>query len=194
MRSSMVELVAQLRLLTAAGTAEYSIAGVTYWVDDQLQTVLDQHSTIIKSQRLTPQGQYINNQTEYHDYTFPANVRHIERDPRIADGNGIAIGTAEYSIDYDAMRVSFTADTAGSIVFADYRSYDINAAAATVWRAKAAHVAERVDFKTDNHQVSASQYYEHCIAEAKRFEGARGMQFSRFIRTDENWRSRLWDG
>ena len=42
-RSGMSALLTEFRGLAEAGTSEYSVAGPSYWSDDQLQDVLDIH-------------------------------------------------------------------------------------------------------------------------------------------------------
>ena len=40
-RDTMAELIADLRALTDAGTSDYTVGGVSYWSDQQLQDALD---------------------------------------------------------------------------------------------------------------------------------------------------------
>jgi len=40
-RDGMTNIIATLRAWTEAGTADYSVAGTTYWDDGQLQDTLD---------------------------------------------------------------------------------------------------------------------------------------------------------
>ena len=44
LRTGMTNLVARVRALTGAGTAEYTAGSVTYWTDDHLQTILDSNN------------------------------------------------------------------------------------------------------------------------------------------------------
>jgi hypothetical protein len=53
------------------------------------------------------------------------------------------------------------------------RSYNVNLAAADVWRKKAAHYATAYDVSTDNHSLKRSQLIQHCQVMAREFE-ARG--------------------
>ena len=41
MRSTMTDLVNELREMTSAGTADYTLGTITYWSDDDLQGDLD---------------------------------------------------------------------------------------------------------------------------------------------------------
>jgi hypothetical protein len=61
----------------------------------------------------------------------------------------------------------------------------LNEAAATVWRQKAATVASRVDWHSDNHNISASQEYEHCLKMAEHYNTLSGPMVGEFMRMDE---------
>jgi hypothetical protein len=66
-------------------------------------------------------------------------------------------------------------------------SYDLQSAAADVWRRKASHVAPTsFDFSTDNHSVSRSQVYQHCLEMAEFYEdrGANSIQVVPMFRSD----------
>ena len=74
-------------------------------------------------------------------------------------------GTAPaYTADYNTGVITFTADTEGTAYMLTARSYDVNAAAAEVWRNKAANAAKYFDFSTDNHSVKKSQFRVACYA------------------------------
>ena len=53
LRTGMTNLVARVRALTGAGTAEYTAGTVTYWTDDHLQTILDANGGILIDSPLT---------------------------------------------------------------------------------------------------------------------------------------------
>jgi hypothetical protein len=90
----------------------------------------------------------------------------------LQDSTGATIGTANYTPDYRRGQFQFSANQAGSVYYLTGRSYDLNAAAADVWRRKAAHVAPTsFDFSTDNHSINRSQVYKHSLEMADYFEG-----------------------
>src|SRR5690606_36504248 len=53
--AGMENLVAHVRRLAAAGTAEYTAADTTWWTDDQIEAVLDGHRRDIVGEQLTPE-------------------------------------------------------------------------------------------------------------------------------------------
>jgi hypothetical protein len=67
------------------------------------------------------------------------------------------------------------------------RSYDIYAAAADIWRRKAAHYASSsFDFSTDNHSIKRSQVYKHCLEMAEHYESmsSDAIEFTDLFRGD----------
>ena len=162
-RTGLVDIITELRTLTEAGTADYTIGTATaYWTDDHLQDILDRHAyeTDNAPMLMVPTrkaGGY-----SYTDYYIGRSW--IEQEAagtsvfKITDNTGATIGTALYTVDYNVGEVSFVADQGAAIAYmVTCVSYDINAAAAEVWRKKAAHYASAYDFSTDNHSVKRSQ-------------------------------------
>jgi len=92
----------------------------------------------------------------------------------VQDGTGAVQGTSAYTPDYRRGVVQFAADTSGTTYYLTGRSYDLDAAAADVWRRKASHYASSFDFSTDNHSVTRSQVYAHCLEMASFFEAKSG--------------------
>jgi hypothetical protein len=54
----MTELIATLRGLTNAGTADYTIGTVNFWSDDELQRVLDRHRRDFFHEDVVPAEEY----------------------------------------------------------------------------------------------------------------------------------------
>lgn len=75
-------------------------------------------------------------------------------------------------------------------------TYDLNAAAANIWRRKASALAAMYDFKADGGQFSRSQLYEHAKAEARAY-ASRRMPSSFTIQPPANferdYQSTYWD-
>lgn len=161
-RAGMVDLVGQLRQMGDAGPDDYTVAGVPYWSDAQLQVLLDRHRTYLQQQPMTAHPDYANGTVTFKTYDIPG-WRNFETAASgtsifyVQDGNFIAIGTAAYTPDYAAGIVTFGSSTLGSAVMVTGYSYDLNAAAADLWRQKAASVAKAYDFSTDNHNLRRSQ-------------------------------------
>ena len=191
-RAGMSVLITKLRRLTNAGSADVVLAGGTYWSDDQLQTELDRTRATTYYAPMTPVPQYTSGSYTYLDYAFPMGVGNdIEQAGsasrfKVLDSSGSAIGTSDYSVNYDARLVTFTANTTGYPRYLDADTFDVNKAAAAVWRVKASFAANQVDWSSDNHSIRGAQEYEHCLLMAERFESEGGLTVGQFFRTDEN--------
>jgi hypothetical protein len=157
-RTGMTDVISDLRGMVDAGTADYTINSVSYWTDDQLQVTLDRHrSDFYHSPAYPTPSIGVGGTVIYNDYWL--GIQNVETTTGgtavfyVQDASGSAIGTASYSIDYRQGKVSFVSDTGGSTYYATGRAYDLNAAAADVWRQKAAQVAKMFSFSTDNHRA-----------------------------------------
>lgn len=209
-RSGMSSLVNRVRALTGCGTAEYTAGSVTYWTDNHLQDILDANARFVASSPLawipqtTPGGTAVwwNGQLEYRDIEeSPGTVdgsRFILR-----DGTGAAIGTANYTVDYRAGRVSFgTANQGGTAYYATLYTYDVHAAAADVWLERLAHFNEWYDFRADNQTFTRSQAWDHAYKMEAKLRGKAGqnviggvsgdVHLSTFVRNDINPSRRGW--
>ncbi len=181
-RASMADLILNLRALTSAGANEYTVAGLPYWSDAQLQTILDRHVYRIRHEELWPHETIeTGGSTSYFDYqaahrffetTDGGTARFI-----IQDEGGTVVGTAAYTVDYPRGLVTFGTTTTGLSRYVTGFSYDLNAAAADVWTQKAAHYVTAYDFSSDNHNLRRSQIIQNCMMLAKEF-GAGAMVYS----------------
>lgn len=179
-RTGMGAIIEELRSLTEAGAAEYTLGTTSYWQDDALQDILDLHRKDLRFSLLQPIPDTVQGGTlEYYEYrsehgyfeatTGGTSVLYLQ------NSTGATAGTSLWSADYRRGVFTFGANQAGTIYYLTGRSYDINAAAADVWRRKAAHYAPTsFDFSTDNHTIRRSQVYTHAIDMVKFFEGISG--------------------
>jgi hypothetical protein len=162
-RSGMVDLLSDLRAMTDTGPDEYSVAGVPYWSDAQLQRILDRHRTELKWVEMEAQEE---GDGSFLEYVIGAgNIEQTTGGTAIffvQDVNGSTISSSLYTVDYVRGVVTFASDTAGTSYFATGRSYDLNGASAEVWRMKQSHYAGAVDFSTKVHNISRSQLFEHA--------------------------------
>ena len=179
-RSGMSNLITELRGMTEAGTADYTISGSAYWSDDQLQDVLDIHRTDIIYEQLQLYPVHIaSGSLSYQDYRSSYGFFEATSGGTsilyLQDGTGANIGTANYTTDTRRGQFQFSSDQGGSVYYMTGRSYDLQAAAADVWRKKAAHYAPTsFNFSTDNHSISRAQVYQHCKEMADFFENQGG--------------------
>jgi hypothetical protein len=173
-RTTMATLILRLRGLAQAGANDYTVASVAYWTDNQLQDILDNHRNDVYNARLTPLEEYQGGTPVYLNYY--SGYTNLEETAGgtavfyITDGIGAAVGTALYIPDYQRGAVTFAADTKGVDYYLYGRSYDMNAAAAEVWRTKAGQYAMAVNFSTDNHRIDRGKIIENCFAMADKYD------------------------
>jgi len=166
----MATLITTLRGYTQVGTADYAVGTVNYWSDDQLQDRLDAHRQDVYRAPLQPIQTYSGGTVVYHDYhSAYSNLEATSGGTAIfyvEDAAGSAVGTALYTPDYNRGVITFAADTGGSSYYLYGRAYDMNAAAADVWRQKAGHYATAVNFSTDNHRIDRGEIIKNCLSMA----------------------------
>lgn len=193
-REGMTALVSEVRRLSNAGTAEATIAGETYWSDEQIQNILDRYRTTHRQLELMSSPVYTGGSYYYYEYPFPPNVSsYIER---AGSASGFVVQTTEggtagsYSVNYDAKIITFAADQGGTAYFMDCREYDVYGAAADVWEAKAGHIsASAIDWSSDNHSIKNSQREANYLKMADKLRAQSGgrIRTSIMVRTDEYW-------
>ena len=167
-RSGMSTLIATLRGMTNAGTADYTIAGVSWWSDDQLQEALDRNRVALTRMELASNPQY-DGAGDYVYKEYHLGWENIESGTTVfdlQDSIGSSVGTAEYSVDYARGIVTFVSDRGGSPYYVTGRSYDLNGAAADVWRQKAAQAAGAITWSTDNMKIDKGKLRENSLAMA----------------------------
>jgi hypothetical protein len=168
----MSNLIGNVRELCNLGTADYSIGATSFWTDEQIETVLDRHSARIVREMLEAESEWqTGGSVVYTNYRFKETYPE-ERESGTAiwlvqDGAGSAIGTANYSVNYEQRRITFNADTEGQARYLSYYSFDMYRAAAEIWEKKAGHVADRFDVETDNHNLKRSQLHGMYMARAR---------------------------
>lgn len=174
-RTTLAELRGILRGMVQAGTADYTLGTASYWDDDQLDLVLDRHREDYIHAQMTPKPIVGVGGTSLW-YEYETEVTNIETTSGgsaifyIQDGTGATVGTAEYSADYLRGVVEFNADKGGSVFYWNGRAYDLNAAAADIWRKKAGYYSTAFNFSTDNHKVDREVIYKHCVEMAETFD------------------------
>lgn len=189
-RDGMDYLIAELRSLTDAGYDDFRVAGVPYWSDKQLQDHLDRHRIDFVEETLAPVQQLRNGTTYYLDYQ--SQYKNLEG---VASGTGVFkldnaagtnLGTALWSADYSLGIVTFASDTLGSSVVLTGRSYDMNAAAADVWRKKAVSGAKMYAFSTGGQSFQRNQFFQHCMTMAQHYESLAAPNVLSIYRSDND--------
>ena len=198
-RTGMSNLITRLRVMTNAGTADFSLAGVSYFDDDQLQDLLDANVTLVENYPLewfpdTVGGGSI----EWHRCKS-GNYRDFEEIASgtlqwaVRDATGALQGTANYTPNYVTGELCFTADQGGTIYYLNARSYDLYSAAADVWLQRQAYYSDWVHVASDGQQFSWQQAFDHAVemersmrarAGQNRYRGA--LRTGAFVRNDLN--------
>jgi hypothetical protein len=173
-RSGLSNLITRLRGMTATGSADYTVGALTYWTDDQLEDVLDRNRLDVRDEVLTSHyvlgtagtAQVYDYTSRYHNFESTTGGTAIFY---LAFDTGERVGTALYTPDYDSGKITFAANTGGSVLYLNARAYDLNAAAAEVWTMKADHVADRFDFAADGATFKVSQLQKQYMQRAARY-------------------------
>lgn len=167
-RTSMANLINELRGLCEAGYDDYTLGTITYWTDDTLQAALDRYQIIFDYETMACFPQRSGSTYDYK--IFLTGHKNFEGTPTVMDANGSAI-TSGFSFDWRGGEVVFNASQGGSARTYTGTVYDVNAAAADVWRKKASHYASAYDFSTDNHNMKRSQLLTQAQQMASYYAG-----------------------
>jgi len=170
MRTGMTDLVQTVRELSNAGTSEFIVGTSTYFSDDHIQTVLDNHRQDLQYEPMEVHPEQAVGSVVYREFRTAPNLE-SGTVFYLQYAGGTAVGTSLYSVDYTRGVVTFTNDTAGTAFYVTARTYDVNAAAADIWKRKASNVANQVDWSSDNHSIKGSQAYQFYMQQANYFQG-----------------------
>jgi len=172
-RSGLSYLRDDLRQLTDAGLSDWTVGAVSYFNSDMLDTILDKHAEPFSFELMDSLKPDMASSGAYSWTRYQINgAENIEQTTGgtaifiIQDQSGAVIPSSSYSVNYRTGLVTFTADTQGAPYYATGWSYDINGAAADIWRMKANHAANSFDFTTDNHSIKRSQVYQQYMKQA----------------------------
>lgn len=191
-RDGMVNAIVELRRLTNANVGDTQILDETYWTDEQLQDILDEYSTEYHHIPLrATQKVVLNNTLEYYDYYWPTEVGMWIETPDTSGvfyvqnsvGANQAFGTA-YTVDYRRRKISFVSNTTGGTFYLTCRAFDMNAAAAAVWLAKASHRAHFISVTLDNHRMEEDGEWRQCMDMYRAYSAKRGFAVSKQVLVD----------
>lgn len=187
-RTGMAALILRLRALTETGATDYVVGATTYWVDQQLQDILDSHMTRVDYAELVGSPEYAAGATIWKDYeTGYKDLEEVASGSpywSLVDSTLTEVSTGAYTLDPISGVIRFAANTSGAVYWLKARSYSLTGAAAEVWRAKASHAASLYDFTTEGQSFKRSQWYDHAVAMAEKFERQDGMTFVPMYRSD----------
>jgi hypothetical protein len=174
-RAGMEYLIAELRGMTDTGFDDFKVAGVPYWSDKHLQDALDKHRSDFIEENLYPVQQSRLGTAYYLDYKSQyGNLETVDSGTaifKLDNAAGTNMPGTMWAADYQRGVVTFNADTLGSSMILTGRSYDLNAAAADVWRYKAANAAKMYSFSADGQSFQRNQFLQACLQMASYYEG-----------------------
>ena len=158
---------------------------VEYWSDEEIQRVLDRHKSEYIHAAMSVEPTYSGGSIVYVQYALGAvNVESGTAAFKIEDTAGTVSG---YTVDYARGIVTFATDQAGKSYWWSGFAYDLDAAAANIWRMKASHVAGLVDFTTDGHSIKRSQQAQAYLSMASFYQqrsASEGVTTAKIVRDD----------
>jgi hypothetical protein len=182
-RAGMANLISRWRRLVGG-------AGTAVFTDDEAQEILDAHRRDLVAVPLTMEPHYAEGVWEYKVYHIGAgNLEEASSGAdawEMRDANGMAIGTALYTVDYLRGRIVFGADQAGSARYLTCRAYDLNGAAAQGWRELQGEKAELYTYSGDGRTFSRGQWFDHCERMAAHYERKAWLTVVSWERSDCN--------
>ena len=183
-RTTMSALILKLRGMTDTSVNDYTINSIPYWTDDQLEDELDlvqMHAEFLQMEAIPSTGASL-----AITYTrYETGLTDWENTPTIQDENGDTISVALYTFDPNTGVVTFTADTTGLGRYITGNVYNVERAAANIWRRKAAHAAKNFDFTTDNHSIKRSQVTAQYLDLARFYDKQAGSKTISIYRGDD---------
>jgi hypothetical protein len=192
-RTGMATLIRRVRGMAQVGTADYSIvigtgATVVWWSDDHVQEVLDLFRMDFQGVPIAAGPEFINGTSVFKNYYAPGQNWEEATSGSVywlvTNSAGSDPGTANYTVDYLAGLVRFNSDQGGTSFFLTGRTYNLNAAAADIWRQKGANAGKYVDFQSDDQAFKKSQFFDHCLKMASYWDSQSGIRTVRKIRKD----------
>ena len=188
-RTGMQTLIDTVRGYANAAPDEWEVTSdssiVTYWDDEEIQRVLDRHKREYIHAILDAQPTYESGTPVYKQYLLgTGNVESGTAVFKIEDTAGTVSG---YTVDYARGIATFSTDQSGKSFYWSGFAYDLDAAAADIWRMKASHVAGLVDFSTDGHSVKRSQQAQAYLNMAGYYQNrsaSEGVTTAKIVRDD----------
>ena len=147
--------------------------------------MLDRHKSEYIHAAMSVEPTYSGGSIVYVQYALGAtNVESGTAAFKIEDTAGTVTGR---TADYTRGIVTFTADQSGKSYYWSGYSYDLDAAAADIWRIKASRVAGLVDFSTDGHSIKRSQQARAYLDMANYYQqrsASEGVTTAKIVRND----------
>lgn len=186
-RDGMAENIETVRAYADASSSEWTVEtdGRTlyFWDDNEIQKVIDRHRIDFTHVDMLPVQSYSSGTVVYLEYRAP--YQNIESGTAVFKIENVDGTISGYTMDYVRGVATFSTDQGGTAYYVTGRTYDLYGAAADIWRVKASHAAEMVDFSTDGHSVKRSNLASACLSMADYYgrkssgEGQRTVKLTR---------------
>ena len=190
-RDGMAGLIRRLRQMTESGAADYSLAGETYWSDQHLQDVLDQHRVRYDGIPLALRPEMVAGASVYKRYEIPRQVGNFVEGVaggapvfRVFNSAGVNADTEDFSFNENDLSITFAEDQEGITYYWSGYGYDLQSAAREVWLMKAAHAYTAINFRADDHTFDREAIHQHCLGMARVFGYQQGARLGRLVRSD----------
>lgn len=188
-RTGMQTLIDTVRGYANAAPDEWTISTdnsfIEYWSDEEIQRVLDRHKQEYIHEPMDAQPTYESGSTVFKQYLL--GVGNVESGTAVFKIEDIAGTVTGYTVDYTQGIATFLTDQSGKALYWSGFAYDLDAAAADIWRMKAAHATELVDFSTDGHSVKRSQQAQQYLTMAGYYQqrsANEGVVTAKIVRDD----------
>lgn len=169
-RSGTDYLIAEVRRLTGAGTAEYTIVHqsggtVTYFTDEQIEQILDsrrvrlsRHQMVFEPELSTGGGTTVYKHARVgYGWLEAETAGGTTSDFQITDSQGSIIGTANYTLSAEDGWISYATDQNGSARYITCWAHNPYKAAVDILSSWLSELSRHPDFQTDNMRVWRSQ-------------------------------------
>ncbi len=166
-RAGLADLVTRWREMVADSAG-------SVWTNAEAQTILDSYRIDMYRRELTPVPANVGGTTTWKTYLVgQQDIETVASGTaywQVWDANGSAIGTANYTADYQTGILTFSADQRGSVRYLDGRSFDLYGAAAHGWRELAGAKSGLYQFSADGASYNRQQWFDHCMQMAEYYD------------------------
>lgn len=172
-RSTLADIISDVRALTSAGPNEYTKGSANYFDDDQLQRILDRHRNDVFDHVLTAAPHHSGGTLVFQTY-----VAALDSWEATDGGTALFVLTSRtggtvvpsgWSADYQRGIVRFDADQGRVAYSVTGRRYDIYGAAAEVLRVWATQKKAACDFTVDGAAEFVEGQTRNMLALAKEY-------------------------
>lgn len=198
-RAGVDYVIAQVRRLTGAGTAEYSLieqegSTVTFYTDEQIEEILDsrrirlsRHQVVYEPELSTAGSTVYQHAKIGFAWVEDETAGGSNNDMKITDNQGSVIGTADYTFSAEDGYLAFGSNQAGSARYISGWVHNPYKAAVDVLTSWLNELVKQPDFQTDNMRVWRSNRADAVRRQIEDLKEIAGM--APYLETHTLWRS-----